>query len=437
MNEQVYILDKNLNLRGVVDGYNSLIWASRYREIGDCELYVPATPEMLALCQKGFYIARDGDPMICQIRKIELDTDAEAGNYIIATGYDAKILLDQRVVWTTMTANGNAERFARKMVVGALGADAGEGRQLTDSDGRLIFGLGAESGLTDRLSEQVSYKNVGEKIREYCLKFGWGYRMTLDEETRTLLFSLYKGADRTESVIFSDEYENLAATKYIEDETKMGNVAMVAGEGQGSDRQRAIIGSFSGAERFEIYVDARDLSQKITFGELTEIYPPEESGGYGRIVPDGDGWVYRVSMIDIQIVDAWHLTWLEVNYPGGTVVTVDGTAYYRMTDLIVADLPGQTPEAEETVELRDVVYLPYLLSRGYEQMAQFGAVRSFEGTIEPNTTFIYGRDYHLGDIVTVQSAFGISVSVRIVEVVEVWDDSGYNVEPKFEYITEV
>ena len=68
-------------------------------------------------------------------------------------------------------------------------------------------------------------------------------------------------------------------------------------------------------------------------------------------------------------------------------------------------------------------------------MAQFGAVRSFEGTIEPNTTFIYGRDYHLGDIVTVQNEFGISISARITEVVEVFDDRGSSVEPKFEKIT--
>jgi hypothetical protein len=80
--------------------------------------------------------------------------------------------------------------------------------------------------------------------------------------------------------------------------------------------------------------------------------------------------------------------------------------------------------------------MPYLLERGYENLAEFGYVTSFEGTIEPNTTFAYKVDYDLGDLVTVENEYGISASVRISEVVEVWDDNGYSVEPKFEYITE-
>ena len=68
-------------------------------------------------------------------------------------------------------------------------------------------------------------------------------------------------------------------------------------------------------------------------------------------------------------------------------------------------------------------------------MAEFGAVTSFEGTIEPNTTFVYGQDYFLGDLVTIQNSFGITVQARITEIIEVDDDNGSSVEPKFEYIS--
>ena len=83
-----------------------------------------------------------------------------------------------------------------------------------------------------------------------------------------------------------------------------------------------------------------------------------------------------------------------------------------------------------------MVYSVYLLTRGYEKLAEYGAVTSFEGTVEPNTTFVYKQDYFLGDIVTVENEFGISVGARITEIVEVQDDNGYSVEPKFEYIQE-
>ena len=433
--QDVYIFNADLQLVGIVDAFKSLIWAKRYNQVGDCELYVPATPENLAMCRKGYFVLRDDDDMICQIKKVELDTDAENGNYIIATGFSAARLLDQRVIWGTMTANGNAETFARRIVDGALGSGASEDRQLVDSHGSLIFGLGTVSGLTDRLSEQVSYKNVGEKIREYCLKFGWGYRVVID--SGVLKFEVYKGADRSASVIFSSDYENLATTAYIEDESNMGNVTLIAGEGQGSERFRCTtVNNVSGFERYEIYTDARDISKTISYAELLEIYPLSGQGGNGSVVSVGTGYGYQVASIDIEIFDAGHLGWLQQNYPSGTVVTVAGVDYYRLTDLVIADLPSSAPEDFDNVTLRDVIYMPYLLERGYEKLAEYGYVTSFEGTIEPNTTFRYKVDYELGDLVTVQNEFGISEAVRIAEVVEVWDDNGYAVEPKFEKITE-
>ena len=426
----VYILNADLDLVGIADAYKSLIWAKRYNTVGDCELYVPATAENLSICKKGFYIMRTDDDMICQIKKIEIDTDAENGNYIVATGYDAKRLLDQRIVWGTLTANGNAETFARNMVDGALGSAAEMDRQLTDSGGNRIFGLGTAAGLTDRLSEQVSFKNVGEKIREYCLKFGWGYRVKFSGGI--LAFELYKGADRSTSVIFSSDYENLAATTYIEDESNMGNIALIAGEGQGSERFRCVAGEVSGVERYEIYADARDISKSITYEELKKLYPL--SGA--TIVSSGGGYAYQVTSLDVPILDDGQLEWLEENYPDGSVVTVGGAEYYRIEDLIVAALPSASPADTDSVTLEDVIYMTYLLERGYEKMAEFGYVTSFAGTIEPNTTFAYKIDYNLGDIVTVRNALGIGAAVRIAEVIEVWDDSGYKVEPKFETITE-
>lgn len=430
----IYIYNSDLQLVGIVDAFKSLIWAKRYKETGDCELYVPATEENLALCRKGFFVRRDDDDMICQIKRIELDTDAEEGNYIIATGYDAKRLLDQRVVWSTMTANGNAETFTRRMVDGSLGSTASAERQFKDSHGTLIFGLGTSAGLTDRLSEQVSYKNVGEKVREYCTKFGWGYRVILD--SGILKFELFKGADRSASVIFSSDYENLSTTTYIEDESNMGNIALIAGEGQGSDRFRCVAGEVSGADRYEIYADAKDISKVILYGDLTATYPLIASGGIGSVVSIGDGYGYQVADLNIEILDDGHLAWLEANYPDGDVVTVAGVDYYHLEDVVIADLPSGAPEDSDSVTIRDVIYMPYLLERGYEKLAEFGYVTSFEGTIEPNTTFRYKIDYDLGDLVTVENEFGISESVRIAEVIEVWDESGYSVQPKFEKITE-
>ena len=108
--------------------------------------------------------------------------------------------------------------------------------------------------------------------------------------------------------------------------------------------------------------------------------------------------------------------------------------YYQIYDVIIADLESDSPASGDSVILRDVVYAVYLLNRGYEKLAEYGKITSFEGSVEPDITFKYKRDYFLGDEVTVENEFGISVKARIVEVVEVHDDNGYSVQPKFEYL---
>ena len=433
--KDIYVLNESLNLVGIVDSYKSLIWANRYRDIGDCELYVPATTETLALLKKGYYLARTTDDMVCQIKYIQLDTDAEDGNYLIVKGFDVKRWCDQRVVWSTMNCDGNLETFIRTMVNNALGNAGLAARQITDPNGNRIFYLGDPAGFTDVTTEQVSYKNIGEKIREYCLQYGWGYKVILGSSK--FWFLLYEGTDRTASVTFSSDYENLAASTYIEDETNMGNVALVAGEGEGSERSRNVSGYAESVDRYEVYVDAKDISKTITWGDLTSLFPTTDQGGQGYISGTAaTGYTYKLNYLNVQIVDSDQLTWLQTNYPGGQVVTIDGIQYYQVYNEVVADLPSNTLQDSDSVTLRNLIYSVYLLNRGYEKLAEYGAITSFSGTIEPNTTFIYKQDYFLGDIVTVKNDFGISVGARIIEVVEVNDDNGYSVEPKFEYISQ-
>ena len=423
----IYVLDRDLRKIGIVDSCKSVIWANRYNQIGDCELYVPATEQNLDLLRQNYFLLKYGNPMICRIKKIELDTSAEDGNYLVVTGIDAKEYLDQRIIWNTENADGAVEAFVRTLVNSGLGADAIPERQITDSDGNVIFGLGAEAGFTEAVTEQVSYKNLGEKVRDYCLRYQWGYRVIFD--SGILKFELYKGQDRTTTVVFSEDYENLSTTKYVEDETKMGNVALIAGEGEGAARFKTSIGTTEGSDRYEVYVDAKDISKTITYEELRKAYPG------GTIISTGTGYVYQKSTLNIQILNEVQLEELEEEYPSGSVVVIDGNQYYQVQNVAIASVPSAAPEDGDEVVLKDVVYSVYMLTRGYEKLAEYGFLVSFEGSVEPNTTFVYNRDYFLGDLVTIRNDFGITVQARITEIIEVDDDNGSSVDPKFEYIT--
>jgi hypothetical protein len=424
----IVVLDRDLNRIGLIDYCTSIIWANRYSEIGDCELYVSATSEALSLLRKGYYLTRDDDDMVCRIETVEIDTDVEEGNYLIVTAYDCKKILDQRVLWSTLNVDGKVEDEIRTLVQTSVCNPNLYARQIKNSLNQQMFFLGDPAGFTEVTTEQVSYKNVGEKIRELCLKYHWGYKIIVD--LNKFWFILYNGEDKSDSVIFSEDYENLRSTKYKEDSSHLANVALVAGDGEGSQRSRNVSGYFEGIDRYEIFVDAKDISRTISYEELTAIYPLSSSGGQGYI----DGTFYKMGYINIPIVDENQLTELQQNYPDGEVIYIGGIRYYRTYDPIIADMGTVTPESNSQVILRPLIYDIYLLNRGYEKLSEYGTVTSFEGSVEPDITFTYKTDYNIGDIVTVENSYGISVEARIVEVVETVDENGYNIEPKFEYL---
>ena len=77
----VYVLDENLETIGIIDNYKSLIWANRYRDIGDCELYLGAGPDMVELLKIGRYLTREDDGMVCRIKKTEITTSVDDGDF--------------------------------------------------------------------------------------------------------------------------------------------------------------------------------------------------------------------------------------------------------------------------------------------------------------------------------------------------------------------
>lgn len=429
----IYVLNKNLEAVGIIDSYRSLIWANRYYTVGDCELYLEASDSNISLLEAGNYLVRADDNMVCRINRVEVDTSAEEGNYLIVNGTDTKSFLDQRIVWSTLTCDGNLESFIRQLVNKTLINAALGARSLYKPNGSLLLQLGTAAGFTEVLTEQVTYKNVGEKVRDYCKTYGWGYRVVLSNNT--LWFQLYNGTDRSNEVFFSDAYENLSSTKYVDDKTNMGNVALIAGEGEGANRARNVYGYAEGIDRYEHYIDAKDIAKSITWSDLTSAYPTTDQGGQGYISGNAtSGYTYKMNYLNVQIVDGDQLTWLQTNYPSGQIITIDGNRYYQVYNEVIADIPSNAPDDTSICKLRDLVYSVYLLNRGAEKLSQYGEVISFEGSVIPDITFIYKQDYFLGDMVTVENEYGISATARITEIVEVLDENGYNMEPKFEYL---
>lgn len=100
-------------------------------------------------------------------------------------------------------------------------------------------------------------------------------------------------------------------------------------------------------------------------------------------------------------------------------------------DLIV---DGTKIELKENPSADDIItYTEKLRALGLTKLKEHQMTQQFESVVTFNQ-YKYREDYNIGDIVTVENEYGISINAKITEVVETWDETGYSVEPIFEYV---
>lgn len=99
------------------------------------------------------------------------------------------------------------------------------------------------------------------------------------------------------------------------------------------------------------------------------------------------------------------------------------------------DLQSEMYVDGENVQLTDTEYNEMLDQRGKEKLAQNVYTKTFEGEVEPTRMFVYGEDFYKGDIVQIETEFGITEKVRVSEVVRSQDAKGYSMYPTFEIVT--
>lgn len=268
----IHVLDQELNLIGVVDDYDSVIWRPAYAEIGDFEIYLKATTQAIELLRKNYYVVRSSDisvedgvvtyKKVMIIKNLQLDTDAENGNHLIVTGRELKYLLNQRIVWGRYIIKDTVEYALRRLI----GANAVQPVEPTRVIPNMQFA--EPKGYPESMDIQVSNKQLTEAVIEICQTYGYGWNVYITNGKLTV--EIYKGVDRSYNqserpfVVFSDDFENLLNTEYRLETENYANMTLVGGEGEGLDRIYAYVNNdVSGLERYEVFTDARDISQNL------------------------------------------------------------------------------------------------------------------------------------------------------------------------------
>lgn len=272
----IYVLNNKFERVDIIDGYTSVIWTTRYYTTGDFELYLAADEVTLNLIKNNNYLVRDKDVngdelknvMVIDKPNIKINTDVENGDYLTVTGKCLKSIVGRRVVINQTVMHGKLETCINRLLNENIINPTDTRRKINN----FIFDNTTDFNVN--LTMQATGDNLAELITEICTSYGLGWDVKI--KNKKFVFYLYKGVDRSADqnvnphVIFSYEFDNLITTDYNEDVSNYANVAIVAGEGEGAARKKLETGdnAVSGLNRFEIFVDARDVSSNE--GEITE-----------------------------------------------------------------------------------------------------------------------------------------------------------------------
>lgn len=268
------ILDQNFETIDFADEYESRIWTDRYCGFGDFEIYTPVSIRGLQTLLPDSYIWSKDSEHLMVIEDVVITSDVELGSRLKVTGRSLESILERRIIWAQTILTGNFQNGIQQLLNENVISPVDPDRQISN----FIFIPSTDPAITGLTIEAQFYgENLYDAMVALCAEKDLGFKVTLSD-TNQLVFELYAGADRSYDqflnpyVIFSQKFENLANSNYIESTRPKRTVSLVGGEGEGTARKTTVVGSGADLERREVFTDASSVSSSVDGGTLT----PEE-----------------------------------------------------------------------------------------------------------------------------------------------------------------
>ena len=246
-----------------IDYAASVIWVSRYRECGEFEIYIPASNELVELFQGDVIFTRDESETIMILEKFKLTTDEEAGDFLILSGRSLESIFERRVVKKQINLDGTLGEGVSTLLTACCMSPE---KYYAD---RVIPELRVNnlSEFTEPLGRQITGATLLSVFQDICTSYDCGFKLTCDRDPNVFRFSLYRGLDKSETVIFSPQFGNLSKSEFTYDYTNYFNLIYTAGEGEGKDRvvieyesDDVDYRSLVGLNRREYWLDERNCS---------------------------------------------------------------------------------------------------------------------------------------------------------------------------------
>lgn len=257
----IYILDGLAGISGVIETYESVIWNMQFSGVNDFQIQLPLSAG--ALLTRGTCLVRETDVTangyrnVMRIESRVVSYDADRGWILTVSGGGLKKIVGQRVVWEqTNFEEENVETAIRSVITDNIISPDDTDRAIGD------FILADAVGLTDTFDAQLFGDNIADWIQSTCEVYGCGWDVYIEngKYVFALIYPTDRSYDSEDPVVFSPEFDNLAAATYENLGNEAYNVALVGGEGEGTEQVTTSVGSGAGLGRYETYIDGGSVS---------------------------------------------------------------------------------------------------------------------------------------------------------------------------------
>lgn len=288
---ETYVLDESYTSQAIFDTFESFIWTERFNGAGDFELHMPVWISALNELKIGRYLWKKDTKAMMIIECVEITTDPENGDKLAVTGRSLESILDRRIVWKQTILSGNFQNGIKQLLNDNVISPSESGRRIPN----FVFKTSTDPKITSLTFEdevQLFGENLYDQIVSMCDEKNVGFDVYPTENG--FEFELKAGIDRSYKqenypwVVFSPKYDNMLSSNYINSYVNFKTIALVGGEGEGSEKKTTTAidedGAGSGLTRREMYVSAQSISTNIPEGwEITPASYLEQIRYQGRL----------------------------------------------------------------------------------------------------------------------------------------------------------
>lgn len=272
----LYVYSPNMELLGLVEEIESLIWTRKYWVSGAFKLLVAFDRQKKELLKSGNIIMKQGDVEAVYIQYVHIYKNVEGFEEIEIQGHFLPIWVGKRVIASQLV---NVEDTAQN-IIGRIVDENCVATAQNRKIPRLSMGAGKVTGGNVITYTSKKYENVLDAIEGIAQSAKIGFRIVTDRATGLHMFECFKGADKTEKnnagnppCIFAPEFDNVLGQEFSETIQKYRNTAYIEGEKREDETYISAIfnDENTGLDRNEMFVSGSNIKQTYKNETDTEV----------------------------------------------------------------------------------------------------------------------------------------------------------------------